>query len=42
MTDIYAPNMIDNGVENLVNSSLLTAIFALFSAILSTYLLSQY
>ncbi len=42
MTGIYAPNMIDNIVENIANSPLLFAIFALFSIMLSTYLLSQY
>lgn len=42
VTGIYAPNMIDNIVENIANNQLLAAIFAMFSIILSTYLLSQH
>jgi len=42
MTGIYALNMIDNIVENIANNPLLAAIFALFSIMLSTYLLNQY
>jgi hypothetical protein len=42
MAGIYAPEMLDNVVENIANNGLLAAIFDLFSIMLSAYLLSQY
>jgi len=41
MTGSYTLKIFDNFVENLVNSLLLTAIFALFSNSLNAQLLKQ-